>query len=30
MAHLHKACADQSEEVRSAAKEALKKMTPAK
>jgi HEAT repeat protein len=30
MAHLHKACADQSEEVRMAAKEALKKMTPAK
>ena len=30
MAHLHKACADESEEVRTAAKEALKKMTPGK
>jgi hypothetical protein len=28
MSHLHKACADQSEEVRMAAREALKKMTP--
>jgi hypothetical protein len=30
MAHLHKACADSSEEVRAAAKEALMKMTPPK
>ena len=30
MAHLHKACADESEEVRMAAKEAIKKMTPQK
>jgi hypothetical protein len=30
MAHLHKSCADPSEEVRAAAKEALKKMMPQK
>jgi hypothetical protein len=30
MAHLHKACADQSEEVRMAAREAIRKMTPEK
>jgi hypothetical protein len=30
MAHLHKSCADPSEEVRTSAKEALKKMMPQK